>query len=245
MAATACPNCDATLSEEAHYCTRCGQEVITDNSFKAFMEQFLGDYFTFDSKIIRSVVPLVVRPGELTTEYMLGRRSRYIPPLRMFIFLSILFFLAIGWSGAGRDGQTPLESIQDQLFWDNFFASVLPKLFFVLLPLFALLVHLFYRDPAPTFVKPFIFSAHFHGFVFLAFTFYALTSRLFVLVGMVNVNKVLISFVLVYTFLYLWLALRKAYPRKFLAHTLRFVALLALYTVLLVGSALLTVWGLK
>lgn len=245
MPFTACPNCDADLPSAAHYCARCGQEVITDNSFKAFFEQFLGDYFTFDSKIIRSVVPLIVRPGALTTEYMVGRRARYIPPLRMFIFLSILFFLTIGWSGAGRDGQTPLENIQDQVFWDNFFASVLPKLFFILLPLFALLVHLFYRDPVPTFVKPFIFSAHFHGFVFLAFTFYALTSRLFVLWDMVNVNKVLISLVLLYTFLYLWLALRKVYPRGFLAHALRFVSLLTLYSVLLVGAALLAVWGLK
>jgi hypothetical protein len=84
------------------------------------VEQFLGDYFTFDSKIIRSAVPLLIEPGKLTQEYLQGRRARYIPPLRMFIFLSVIFFLVIGWSGAGTDGQTPVEELGDQLWWDRF-----------------------------------------------------------------------------------------------------------------------------
>ena len=216
-----------------------------DGSFRSFLEQFLGDYFTFDSKIIRSVMPLLFMPGKLTQEYMLGRRARYIPPLRMFIFLSVIFFLVIGWSGAGSDGQTPIEDLGDQLWWDQFFSSTLPKLFFLFLPLFAILLHLFFSERPYTFEKPFIFSAHFHAFVFLAFTLYGLISRLFIQWGWVKVNALLIPLFLIYTIYYLWQALRAVYPRKLLPHWARFVGLLMCYGVTLVASSVLAVWLMR
>jgi hypothetical protein len=57
------------------------------------ISHFLGDYFTFDSKIFKSLIPLLLKPGFLTTEYMAGRRVRYIPPVRFYVFISILFFV--------------------------------------------------------------------------------------------------------------------------------------------------------
>ena len=233
------------MTASDHYCANCGQHALDDGSFRSFAEQFLGDYFTFDSKIIRSVVPLLIRPGWLTTEYLIGRRARYIPPLRMFIFLSVIFFVVIGWSGAGRDGRTPLEDLEDQVFWDHFFASILPKLFFLFLPLFALLVHLFHRDKEPRFVKPFIFSAHFHAFVFLVFGIYGMVSRLFSSWGLVSVNLFLITGFLVYTILYLWWALRRVYPRSVGRQIVKFIALLGLYGLILAASAVVTVWLLR
>ena len=245
MPTTVCPNCDGPLHQADHYCARCGQAVLGDGSFRSFVEQFLGDYFTFDSKIIRSAVPLLIEPGKLTQEYLQGRRARYIPPLRMFIFLSVIFFLVIGWSGAGTDGQTPVEELGDQLWWDRFFSSTLPKLFFLFLPLFALLLHVLFRERTYTFEKPFIFSAHFHAFVFLAFTLYGLISRLFIQWGWVKVNALLISLFLLYTLLYLWLALRAVYPRALVSHSARFLALLLCYGLALVTSSVLAVWLMR
>jgi hypothetical protein len=37
--------------------------------------------------------PLLFKPGRLTRDYMEGRRFRYAPPMRLYIFSSIMFFL--------------------------------------------------------------------------------------------------------------------------------------------------------
>jgi hypothetical protein len=40
-------------------------------------------------------------PGELTREYRVGRKQRYIPPLRLYITASFLFFLVVKFAGWG------------------------------------------------------------------------------------------------------------------------------------------------
>lgn len=244
MDALTCPNCDAAMHANDRYCASCGQAAVGDNSFRHFVDQFLGDYFTFDSKITRSAKPLLFNPGELTLEYMRGRRARYIPPLRLFIFLSVLFFLVVGMGGTASI-DTEDELLREQVFWDNFFASVLPKLFFLFLPLFAGLVHLLHREKGGTFVKPFIFSAHFHSFVFLVFGVYGLLSRLLVKGGLVAVNQVLVLVMVAWALAYLYLALRRAFRRATGRQVLSYLALLALYLVVLVGGSLGALWTLS
>jgi hypothetical protein len=243
MSTAACPNCGSLLREADRFCPSCGQQVIGQESLGSFFEQFMGDYFTFDSKIMRSLVPLLVRPGWLTLEYLRGRRASYIPPLRMFIFLSVIFFLIFGWSASGGETSgVTVDELQDRVKWDNFFASVLPKLFFIFLPLFALLVHLFYRDRPANFIKPFILSAHFHAFVFMAFTIYGLLSRFFAARGLVMVNQILIALVIFYAVIYLSISLRRVFPRPIGMHTMKFTMLLCLYVVLMSSGAVLAVW---
>lgn len=89
-----CLNCDHPVT--LLYCSNCGQSLRQVRvSLHTLLMDFLGDYFTFDSKLLRSMKPLFFKPGELTLEFMRGRRASYIPPLRMYIFFSILFFLSI------------------------------------------------------------------------------------------------------------------------------------------------------
>ncbi len=244
MAQTNCPNCDQPMGAVDRYCAGCGQAVIGRENVRDLLDQFLGDYFTYDSKLIRSLIPLMTRPGHLTAEYLAGRRARYIPPLRMFIFLSIVFFLVFGWSAPRTTDATLAEAIEDRVFWDHFFTSVVPKLFFLFMPLFALLTHLFYRDRPAAFVKAFIHSTHFHAFVFLAFTLYGLLSRLFSGLGLVEVNTVVVILFLLYTVAYLWLAIRRVYPRPLGRHTLKFILLGSLYVASLATSAVLLAWAL-
>ena len=48
-----------------------------------------------DSRIFRTLWPLLVKPGFLTNEYLAGRRVRYVTPFRLYFFLSIVAFLVI------------------------------------------------------------------------------------------------------------------------------------------------------
>jgi len=94
-----CPNCGTPAPGQ--FCPACGQEQKDiHRSFWRLMHDFLGDTFTFDSRLVRSLRPLVARPGFLTREYLDGRRARYIPPLRVYLFISFVFFavfkLALG-----------------------------------------------------------------------------------------------------------------------------------------------------
>jgi len=47
-----------------------------------------------DSKLFTTLRDLIARPGFLTEEYFAGRKSRYIAPLRLFLTLFALQFLA-------------------------------------------------------------------------------------------------------------------------------------------------------
>jgi len=46
---------------------------------------------------------LLFRPGALTTEYLSGRRVRFLPPLRLYLICSVAYFLVSSLTPAGRD----------------------------------------------------------------------------------------------------------------------------------------------
>jgi len=56
------------------------------------VREVAGDLFALDSRLWRTVGPLLVRPGFLTREHFAGRRVRYVPPLRLYVFVAIVFF---------------------------------------------------------------------------------------------------------------------------------------------------------
>jgi hypothetical protein len=88
-----CLNCGAEV--KGKFCSACGQENIdTRESFFHMVFHFVSDYFHFDSKFFRSLIPLFTKPGFLTKEYWEGRRAKYIHPLRVFFFSTIIFVIA-------------------------------------------------------------------------------------------------------------------------------------------------------
>lgn len=92
-----CQNCEHVLRAADHYCPQCGQRRISaeDLSFRhLFRESFL-DYFHFDSKFFKTIGPLIFRPGLLTLEFLAGRRKRYVEPFKMFLVISVIYFLVM------------------------------------------------------------------------------------------------------------------------------------------------------
>ncbi len=87
-----CLNCGAHL--RGQYCGNCGQRASSRLiSLWQLVREAFGDLFELDSRLWRTLVPLVIRPGQLTHDYLQGRRARYMPPFRMYLVLSLLFFL--------------------------------------------------------------------------------------------------------------------------------------------------------
>jgi hypothetical protein len=89
-----CLNCAAQL--KGPYCHNCGQP---DRHFIRFFPKVLWDMineaFDLDSRALRTLFPLMFNPGRLSMEYIAGRRARYVNPLRLYIILSVLFFISI------------------------------------------------------------------------------------------------------------------------------------------------------
>ena len=93
-----CPNCSATLS--GSYCSSCGQRQIDlDQPFRELAGEAMESFLSFDARIVRTLWPLIRRPGFLTVEFMAGRRARYIHPFKLYFAFSVLLFLALAFSG--------------------------------------------------------------------------------------------------------------------------------------------------
>jgi hypothetical protein len=89
-----CLNCGADLAGQ--YCGQCGQRATNRLiSLWELMRDAFGDMFELDSRLWRTLIPLMLRPGRLTSDYLRGRRMRYMPPFRMYLVLSLLFFLVV------------------------------------------------------------------------------------------------------------------------------------------------------
>lgn len=89
-----CPNCQFDLSDKMDFCPSCGQRILPEHlTFTYFLKEFLNNYFSFDSRFIKTLKPLLFKPAWLTLEFIGGKRVRYINPVQVFIFSSFLYFL--------------------------------------------------------------------------------------------------------------------------------------------------------
>ncbi len=87
-----CLNCGTRL--RGQYCGICGQRSRSRLiSIWQLLREAFGDLFELDSRLWRTVLPLLTRPGKLTRDYLEGRRARYMPPFRTYLVLSVIFFL--------------------------------------------------------------------------------------------------------------------------------------------------------
>ncbi|MBS0194028.1 MAG: DUF3667 domain-containing protein [Proteobacteria bacterium] len=106
-----CGNCGAALFGE--HCYRCGQP---DHGLVRHFSSILGDLadtvLQIDTRLTRTLTPLLLRPGYLSAEYFAGRRVRYVSPVRLFFFFSVLAFLVAQWS-VGQIGGRDLVQMDD------------------------------------------------------------------------------------------------------------------------------------
>ena len=92
-----CTNCEAPLPEpRPNFCPECGQEAnIKPPTVAEFAQQFSGTYFAPKGAMWQTLKLLLARPGELTAQYLNGRRRQYVLPLRLFVLTTLLMLLVI------------------------------------------------------------------------------------------------------------------------------------------------------
>jgi hypothetical protein len=94
-----CENCGYTV--DLAYCSNCGQKnVETRQSFIHLITHFAEDFTHYDIAFWKTIKYLLFRPAKLTKEYLAGRRQMYVPPVKLYIFISfVTFFLLIFLDG--------------------------------------------------------------------------------------------------------------------------------------------------
>jgi hypothetical protein len=326
-----CKNCETNF--DGKFCPECGQSVKDyDRPFSFVFYNFAGDFFSFDARFFRTFTALVVKPGFLTKEYFAGRRIKYAPPFRIFIFVSFILFLllqiyttrglttvlnsefdgkkigldstslavadsliekvyteidsayisttdSVGSEMDGvldsvgenklnlkinketlrdtRDLRTALNKIADWLETElekeedpkqrlklrmyisncrspeQAMAKILKYLswtFFLLLPIFALILKLVFIRGKHNYMRHLIFSIHFHSFIFLVLI---LIVSLFLLF---KGNLEVISIVLLFSItIYFIIALKKFYKQKTGKAILKYLAVYVIYVVVFIA----------
>ncbi len=338
-----CLNCGAVIPDR--YCSHCGQENLeTRESLGHLVGHFLSDITHYDSKFLTTLRDLLFKPGFLTREYFAGRRMSYLNPIRMYVFISALFFLvlfirrneeenanepvastanpvrqqladslrkslalssrpgaydsirkqvisdlassldtpvskkakdeSLGFSFNGKSLKFTLtedrynsvqeyDSVQKTLpdssrnkgfmRWlirtnidlkarygsrrelivtENFQHSI-PKLMFVLLPLFALLIMLFYIRKKYYYTQHLIFSLHFHSFMFILLI---VRTLLIWLLPYWEIPDILRLISLVVLFIYLGIALKNVYHQSKVVSFGKALGISLLYFILLIIS---------
>ncbi|MEY3679337.1 MAG: hypothetical protein RI924_1478 [Bacteroidota bacterium] len=330
-----CLNCGATVNGK--FCSACGQENIeTREPFWIFLFHSIGHYFHFDSKFINSLKPLITQPGKLTLEHIRGKRASYFPPVTMYLFISLFFFLLLsiekpsiqssqlskesekaikqeldslkkvntlttlpaaekqkniqrirklsmvqtsvkeigkgfkdGYSGIEMDAESPsnykdlngYEQQQKQLvpakrdswlvsyftkknlilkekYGDELLSKVfeavqrqLPKMMFVLLPLFALILSLSFYNSTLYFIDHLVYTLHVHSFIFLLF----ITIELIAL-ALPSAADFMVGVGLIASIWYIYRSMRTVYQRLRWHTVFKFMLLSFIYLILLIFS---------
>jgi hypothetical protein len=95
--AARCKNCEAILT--GRYCANCGQRAdVHVPTTRELVHEALEGLTHSDSRLWRTLLSLWFRPGALTEEFLVGRRAVSLPPFRLYLIISIAFFLIVSAS---------------------------------------------------------------------------------------------------------------------------------------------------
>ena len=92
-----CSNCEHPV--DGKFCTNCGQSVKDfQRPFFSVLFESVSDALSFDSRLLHTLSPLLLKPGFLTKEFMLGKRAKYTPPFRLYLFLTFFAFFLLSFN---------------------------------------------------------------------------------------------------------------------------------------------------
>lgn len=97
-----CLNCGHHVEER--FCPHCGQENTEPRKpFHYLFTHFFEDLTHYDGQFWGTIKNLLFKPGKLTNIYLEGKRQVYVPPVKLYIFISFVTFLVIAFSDLRAD----------------------------------------------------------------------------------------------------------------------------------------------
>jgi len=100
-----CLNCGHRVEEQ--YCPNCGQENIeVKQPFHHLFASFFESFTSYESQFWRTIVNLLFYPGTLTKKYVQGKRQQYVPPAKLYIFISFFTFFVLSFVGVNTRVQS-------------------------------------------------------------------------------------------------------------------------------------------
>lgn len=92
-----CLNCGQPLSGTENFCSYCGQKnTIKKLSFSNFISNLFSGFFSYDSRFWTTFIPLLIKPGKVSKDYIEGKHVRFVNPFQLYLNISIIFFLLLG-----------------------------------------------------------------------------------------------------------------------------------------------------
>lgn len=89
-----CPNCGTRHG--GNYCPHCGQDArVRLPTVRKFLVELIEKYLGVEGRLPLTLRQLFLHPGAMTADYLAGRRQRYVSPLRLYLAVSLLFFLGL------------------------------------------------------------------------------------------------------------------------------------------------------
>jgi len=176
-----------------------------------FAKEMLAELLDFDGRMLRSMKLLLTRPGFLSYEYINGRRVAYTSPVRIYLVISLVFFFVLPLILPGSSMTSPDHEFSVDLY---------SKGMFLLLPVFALLLKIFYRQFF--YIDHLVFTVHLFSAMFIVFAIVLSIETLadrYILVMLVQV------IFLIYMLAYFVIALHTFYRESWLKSILKFFAL--------------------
>ncbi|NOT38114.1 MAG: DUF3667 domain-containing protein [Saprospiraceae bacterium] len=93
-----CKNCNYDFRIDLpnmKYCPNCGQENHSPRRpFFHYLYELIEGIFHLDNKTWLTIKTLFVRPGQITKDFIEDKRSRYSPPVRMYIWCTAFFMFS-------------------------------------------------------------------------------------------------------------------------------------------------------
>jgi len=190
-----CGNCEAPLT--GPYCAQCGQSAHESaRSMHALFHDGWHSLTHLDGRLWRTLWLLLVKPGEVSRQFVANRRASFIPPFRLYLVISLVFFGLIGVSHhediihismKPSEQATVCGNVKTNLPWmadrlratclkvvadggaslSSMFLASLPRAMFLFLPLIAAGMLLLYWRPRRWYVEHLVFFLHNHSAAFL------------------------------------------------------------------------------
>lgn len=285
-----CLNCGTLVIEI--YCGHCGQKNIARRqTLRELSYDFISSFSGYESKFLTTCRHLLLKPGFLSMEYNAGRRERYFHPVRMYAFISVVYFflftslpgvdksesvLQIEQNGkqvlsgdslrlddvldtrqhydsvqstlpeAERDGwltrklQYRIFEIKDRVSGDprefsrqvgKDFTSHVSVIFFLLLPVFAAVMWMLNYKKDIYYSEHLVFSVCYYNFFFLAGSIVMLLDA----VPWLNWIAIVLRFAI---FVYLLLAMKRAYKDTWGVTIAKFVSFTVLFGICILAGLL-------